>query len=138
VANSTTSALLNGIPVVDVIDEEDGRVAHLLAAPLTAETVQGQIDWSRRFDFMQQHSGQHLLSAVIPQPTVSVHLGLELSTIDVEADKLDLAAIEDRANAAVFSNLPLSVTYEDAATAHRPSQSHRPHRHHPHRHHRRP
>jgi alanyl-tRNA synthetase len=108
---------LNGIPVVDVIDEEDGRVAHLLAAPLTAETVQGQIDWSRRFDFMQQHSGQHLLSAVIPQPTVSVHLGLELSTIDVEADKLDLAAIEDRANAAVFSNLPLSVTYEDAATA---------------------
>lgn len=109
--------LLNGIPVVDVIDEEDGRIAHLLGAPLQAETVHGQIDWTRRFDFMQQHSGQHLLSAVIPQPTLSVHLGLEVSTLDIEADKLDLAAIEDGANAAVFANHPFAVTYEDAATA---------------------
>jgi alanyl-tRNA synthetase len=108
---------LNGISVLDVIDEDDGRIAHLLAAPLSAETVSGEIDWARRFDFMQQHSGQHLLSSVIPQSTVSVHLGLEVSTIDVEAEKLDLAAIEDRANAAVFANHPLTVTYEDAATA---------------------
>ncbi len=107
---------LNATPVLDVIDEEDGRIAHLLAAPLTTEPVRGHIEWSRRFDFMQQHSGQHLLSAVIPQPTLSVHLGVELSTIDVEAEKLDLSAIEDRANAAVFSNHPISVSYEDAAT----------------------
>ncbi len=108
---------LNGTPVLDVIDEDDGRIAHLVAAPLNGNTVIGQIDWTRRFDFMQQHSGQHLLSAVIPQPTLSVHLGLEVSTIDVEAEKLDLAAIEDRANAAVLANHPFSVTYESAATA---------------------
>jgi alanyl-tRNA synthetase len=108
---------LNEVPVVDVIDEDDGRIAHVLSSPLTAETVHGLIDWPRRFDFMQQHSGQHLLSAVIPQPTLSVHLGLELSTIDVEAEKLDLTAIEDRANAAVVANHPLAVSYEDAATA---------------------
>ncbi|MFN9264576.1 MAG: alanyl-tRNA editing protein [Acidobacteriota bacterium] len=108
---------LNGIPVDDVIDEEDGRIAHLLRAPLAAVSVHGEIDWPRRFDFMQQHSGQHLLSSVIPQPTVSVHLGLETSTIDVAADQLDLPALEDRANAAVFANLPVRICYEDAATA---------------------
>jgi alanyl-tRNA synthetase len=108
---------LNGIPIVDVVDEEDGRIAHLLAAPLQADRVKGDIDWSRRFDFMQQHSGQHLLSAVIPHPTVSVHLGLEVSTVDIESEKLDLTAIEDRVNAAVFANRPLGVSYEDAATA---------------------
>ncbi len=108
---------LNGIPVVDVIAEEDGRIAHLLDAPLAADTIQGEIDWTRRFDFMQQHSGQHLLSAVIAQPTLSVHLGLEASTIDIATDKLDLAPIEERANAAVFANLPLGVSYEEASTA---------------------
>lgn len=108
---------LNGIPVLDVIDEDDGRIAHLLAAPLAATTVHGEIDWTRRFDHMQQHSGQHLLSAVIPHLTVSVHLGLETSTIDLETDRLDLAAFEDRANAEVFANRPVTVSFEDAATA---------------------
>src|SRR5580692_4647649 len=54
---------LNGARVVEVADE-DGRIAHVLDSPLTAEEVEGQIDWPRRFDHMQQHTGQHLLSAV--------------------------------------------------------------------------
>src|SRR3954462_15194344 len=54
---------LGGIAVVDVVDEDD-RIAHVLAAPLRTDgSVDAQIDWTRRFDNMQQHTGQHLLSA---------------------------------------------------------------------------
>ena len=64
--------------VLDVVDE-DGRVAHILDRPLNATAVACRIDWNRRFDFMQQHSGQHLLSAVFAEQfefqTVSVHMG---------------------------------------------------------------
>src|SRR5947207_12204847 len=56
---------LGGVAVSDVVDEKD-RVAHVLAAPLAAEAeIAGEIDWSRRYDHMQQHTGQHLLSAVL-------------------------------------------------------------------------
>ena len=57
---------LAGQPVVDVVDEDE-RIAHVLAAPVTVEAgreVIGKVDWTRRFDHMQQHTGQHLLSAV--------------------------------------------------------------------------
>src|SRR5271155_3721337 len=69
-------------PIVDVIDEGD-RVVHVLEQPLglptdSAPEVSGAIDWTRRFDHMQQHSGQHLLSAVLLElsnaATVSFHL----------------------------------------------------------------
>jgi alanyl-tRNA synthetase len=113
---------LSGISVVDVVDEES-RILHLLAEPLdsTAVDVEGTIDWTRRFDHMQQHSGQHLLSAVILEmfdiPTVSFHLGTEVCTIDVAAPKLETAqlqAVEQRANALVFENRPLTVEYGDS------------------------
>src|SRR5664280_2773247 len=72
-----------GLAVVEVVDEEE-RVAHRLAAPLAAGEVAGGIDWKRRFDHMQQHSGQHLLSAVFEElfglHTVSFHLGAESAT----------------------------------------------------------
>ena len=55
---------IDGVAVVEVVEDEE-RIAHRLAAPLGAEgEVAGEIDWTRRFDHMQQHSGQHLLSAV--------------------------------------------------------------------------
>ena len=80
--------------VIEVIDEEE-RVAHVLDAPIAAGEVGGQIDWPRRFDHMQQHSGQHLLSAVLEElfkiPTVSFHLGAEVCTIDVTAPSLATA-----------------------------------------------
>src|ERR1700752_2732226 len=53
------SGTLSGAKVIDVIDEEE-RIAHLLAAPIPSPDVEGHIDWERRFDHMQQHTGQHL------------------------------------------------------------------------------
>ncbi|HLG99315.1 MAG TPA: alanyl-tRNA editing protein [Bryobacteraceae bacterium] len=107
---------IGGVDVVDVVDE-DGRIAHVLAAPLVASEVTGAIDWHRRFDHMQQHTGQHLLSAVLlglyDAPTVSFHLGAESSTIDI-AKSLDggqLRAAERRANEIVFENRPVTVSY---------------------------
>ena len=114
---------LNGIPVRDVVDEGE-RIAHVLTAPLPGDRVEGRIEWERRFDHMQQHSGQHLLSAVLIElfgiPTVSFHLGAETSTIDIAAAGLDAAQIRDagrRCAELVFANRPLTVTFEEAAEA---------------------
>src|SRR5690348_3217336 len=69
---------LDGVSVVDVVDEED-RIAHVLSSPFTAASgpIEGVVDWSRRHDHMQQHTGQHLLSAVFEDllgaKTISVH-----------------------------------------------------------------
>ena len=110
-----------GVPLVDVEDEEE-RIAHVVAAAVDADEVECRIDWARRFDHMQQHSGQHLLSAVFVERfgmgTVSFHLGQESSTIDLETATLDPARAleaERRANDAVFENRPLTVSFEDAA-----------------------
>jgi len=114
---------LAGVPVLDVIDEED-RVAHRLASPLPAGSpVAGEIDWSRRFDHMQQHSGQHLLSAVFEElyglRTVSFHLGAESATIDLEGGAVDARSLieaERRVNELVFENRPIDVRFEDASS----------------------
>jgi len=109
---------LEGRTVVDVVDEED-RIVHILDAALgQTSPVTGLVDWARRFDHMQQHTGQHLLSAVLLElfnfPTVSFHLGAESSTIDVAAAALEarqVLAAEERANALVFENRPVTVEY---------------------------
>ena len=112
---------IDGVPVVEVIDEGD-RIAHVLASPLEASEVTGRIDWARRHDHMQQHSGQHLLSAVLVElcgaPTLGFHLGAESSTIDAGTPALEagqIAAIERRVNQLVFENRPVTVSFEDAA-----------------------
>ena len=112
-----------GVAVQDVVDE-GGSVAHVLAAPVDPGPVDCAIDWDRRFDHMQQHTGQHLLSAVFEEllglHTVSFHLGAESSTIDLEGGALDAAAAaraERRANQLVSENRPVTVVYEDAAQA---------------------
>lgn len=116
---------LGGRRVVDVVDEET-RVVHLLDAPLAPASgaVHGHVDWSRRFDHMQQHTGQHLLSAVLEDlfgwKTVSVHFGDAVSTLDVDADvtpRAKLSAAEDRANLVIAEHRPVSVAFEDAAAA---------------------
>src|ERR1022692_4207703 len=119
-----------GVAVVEVVDEEE-RVAHRLAAPLVAGEVAGEIDWTRRFDHMQQHSGQHLLSAVFEElfglHTVSFHLGAESATIDLEGGPVEARTVmeaERRANQAVSENRAIDVRFEDASAAQGRSEEH--------------
>jgi alanyl-tRNA synthetase len=114
---------LDGLAVVDVIDEDD-RIAHVLAKPITSTNVVGKVEWTRRFSHMQQHTGQHLLSAIFEDlfgmKTVSVHFGDEYSTLDLEADSLSsdqLRKAQRRANEIIAENRAVTVTFEDAATA---------------------
>jgi alanyl-tRNA synthetase len=112
-----------GAAVVDVIDEEE-RIAHRLAEPVEGEVVECSIDWERRFDHMQQHTGQHLLSAVFADrfglKTVSFHLGADSSTIDLEGAAIDAKTAgeaERLANRIITENRLLSMSFEDAAEA---------------------
>lgn len=117
---------LGGAAVLDVVDEGE-RIAHVVGSPLTSGIdVRGAVDWVRRWDHMQQHTGQHLLSAVFQEvlgmATVSFHLGREISTIDLAAAALSAAqmeAVELAANERVWEDRPVAVSYEDAAEANR-------------------
>ena len=112
---------LAGIAIREVIDE-DGRVAHLLESPIQTGEAQARIDWGRRFDHMQQHTGQHLLSAVLIElfniPTVSFHMGAVTSTIDIETPSLDIKKIdraEERCAEIVAEARTVAITYEDSS-----------------------
>ena len=116
---------INGIAVNDVVETGD-RIVHVLASPLVEEAADCRIDWVRRFDHMQQHTGQHLLSAVILDlfeiPTVAFHMGADSSTIEVRAPSFDLDRIRaagQLANEIVFENRPVTVSYADASEANR-------------------
>ena len=112
---------LNGVPVVDVIEREtDGAVIHVLAGALSlgSDEVQGEVDWERRFDLMQQHTGQHILSAAFVESlgasTVSFHLSSEYATIDLDLAPLsaeELNAVETLANQIVFENRPVTARF---------------------------
>lgn len=119
---------LGGHRVVDVVDAGE-EVVHVLdgADPsgglVPGADVAGELDWPRRFDHMQQHTAQHLLSAVfldvLAAKTVSVHLG-ESSTLDLDVALLDADAVrrvEDAANQIVFENRPVTIRFVDAADA---------------------
>ena len=119
---------LAGLPVLDVIDAGE-EVVHVLEGQVPdgrlamGAEVEGDVEWERRFDHMQQHTAQHLLSAVFLQvlgaDSVSVHLG-ESSTLDLEiptCDPGDLRRVEEAANRIVFESRPVTVTFVDAAAA---------------------
>jgi alanyl-tRNA synthetase len=103
--------------VVDVVDV-DGEVVHVLSAALPeGEAVHGQIDWARRFDHMQQHTGQHVLSAALVRvcnaPTISFHLGSETATIDISAavPAVDLERAVDDANRVVWDDRAVAIRF---------------------------
>ncbi|MFD1176796.1 alanine--tRNA ligase-related protein [Paenibacillus puldeungensis] len=115
---------IQGIAVLDVIDEND-EVLHKVERFPEEPEVNCVINWNRRFDHMQQHSGQHLLSAVCRDlyraMTVSFHLGNDYCTIDVDKPELtqdQLSAIEIDANRHIYLNHPILsyfVSGEEAA-----------------------
>ena len=87
------------VAVEETAEDEQGQIWHRVEARLEpGAAVDGRIDWGRRFDHMQQHTGQHLLSAVFQRElgaaTVSFHLGESSSTIDLATGALDAAALE--------------------------------------------
>jgi len=116
--------------VTEVADAEDGRIVHYLEAPaklsVAGAAVHGSIDPERRRDHMQQHTGQHVLSAAFVElyqmPTVSFHMGtseaycsIDLATSSVSAEQI--AAAEKRANQIVFEDRPVRVRYVSRAEA---------------------
>lgn len=112
---------INGARVLAVEEEDGGRIAHLMETAVAEGPAECAIDWERRFDHMQQHTGQHVLSAVLAErlglATVSVHLGSEASTIDLAAASLDAARVlqaERFANEAASEARPVTVSYHEA------------------------
>ncbi len=115
---------LGGVRVVDVIDADDGSIAHVLDAALNEGLpVRGEIDWTRRFDHMQQHTGQHVLSAAFDHlfgnPTVSFHMGAGVATLDLasEATQDAIEAAERDANRVVWEDRPVSIRFVPAEEA---------------------
>lgn len=117
--------VLNGTAVLDVsIRPEDGAVLHWMAGELHGDAVTAEIDWPRRFDHMQQHTGQHILSQgfiqVAEAQTVSFHLSDNSVTIDLDTTSLTPAQVnyvEQLANQVVWENRPIEarfVTLEEA------------------------
>jgi alanyl-tRNA synthetase len=107
------------VAVVEVADEEDGRVLHFTQEPLPAGTaVHGCVDAARRRDHMQQHSGQHVVSAafirLFDMPTVSFHMGAESCTIDLETSGLSPKQVEQAerlANEIVLEDRPVVIRF---------------------------
>ena len=114
--------LLDGIAVTDV-HEKNGIIFHTCAQAVeTGKTVTGVIDWQRRFDHMQQHSGEHIISGILCADyacdNVGFHLGADTVTIDYNADiswEQALSA-EAKANAVIWANETVQVTYPDGET----------------------
>ena len=108
---------LGSANVLDV-REKDGVIVHLCDRPLTAgASVSGKLDWARRFDHMQQHSGEHIVSGMLCSAfhcdNVGFHLGADTVTIDYNADISweQVQNIERRANRYIWENHPIHIWY---------------------------
>ena len=112
---------LGDVRVLEVEDADDGEVVHIVEGDVGPGVVHGRIDWDRRFEHMQQHTGQHVLSAafdrVLKVPTVSFHLGSASSSIDLarEVTAAEIARAEREANRIVWEDRPVSIRFADAA-----------------------
>lgn len=108
---------LNQVPVINV-EEIDGEIRHYVNEEIHADEVTGYVSWKRRFDHMQQHAGQHILSAIFWDhfniPTIGFHLGREIVTIDLETSDLSIETAEEAvflANQIVLENRPITVRW---------------------------
>lgn len=113
------TGILGNVRVTDV-HEKDGQVIHYTDGPLpVGEMVRGVIDWDRRFQHMQEHSGEHLVSGLIHQrfgyDNVGFHMGTDEVTIDFNGtlEWADLMAIEEKANGMIWENLEISAVYPE-------------------------
>ena len=111
------TGMLGGVAVTDT-HTSDGAVVHLCQAPLpVGAAVEGEIDWARRFDHMQQHSGEHIVSGLICAAkgcsNVGFHMGADVVTIDFNAEIAwdDLLEIERRANEYIYEDHPIDINF---------------------------
>ena len=108
---------LSGVRVTDTHERGD-EIVHFCDAPLAVgETVEGAIDYDRRFSFMQLHSGEHILSGIVHRrfgyENVGFHMGTDFVTIDFSGmlGPDDLAAVEAEANEWIWKNIPIRITW---------------------------
>jgi len=108
---------IEGVEVLKVVEDGE-RIVHVLAADVPAGSIRGKIDWTTRFDHMQQHSGQHILSQaffeLLRGETRSFHLGAEISTLEIglaKAEEEDIERVERRANEVVFENREIKTYF---------------------------
>jgi alanyl-tRNA synthetase len=101
---------IDGINVLKVVEDKE-EVAHLVEKDVSSKKIKGKIDWERRFDHMQQHSGQHILSQsfyeLFEAETLSFHLGIDSSTVEMDLRKIseeEIEKVEKRANDIIFQN----------------------------------
>jgi len=102
--------VINGIEIIKVLEDE-ARIIHLLAGGISSDKVTGKVEWETRFDHMQQHSGQHILSQsfheLLGAETLAFHLGEAFSTLEMDLRKIseeEIENIEERANEIVYEN----------------------------------
>jgi alanyl-tRNA synthetase len=105
------TGMINSVEVIDVLEDENQQIVHLLEKTLKGFHVECEINWERRFDHMQQHSGQHILSQALLKTsgavTISFHLGEQSATIDIDQSGLAPETIfnaERLANRIIFEN----------------------------------
>jgi len=108
---------IDGVEVIKVVEDGE-RIVHVLARDVAAARVKGWIDWATRFDHMQQHSGQHLLSQaffeLLRGETKSFHLGADVSTLEIglaKAAEEDIERVERRANEVAFENREIKTYF---------------------------
>jgi alanyl-tRNA synthetase len=114
---------LGDTSVVEVVDRDDGVILHVVAGTITLGPAHGAVDWPRRFEHMQQHTGQHVLSAAFDRlagaRTESFHLGSVSSTIDLNrtVPVPEIDRVEDQANRIVWEDRPVAIRFVDAEEA---------------------
>ena len=108
---------VSGYPILDVRMRPDGGVEHVLQAPV-AGVVDVEVNWAARLDFMQQHTAQHLMTAIATArfgwKTIAFHMNQDRSDIEFELDSVsrqDLMTLEEAVNQAVFDDLPVSISF---------------------------
>jgi alanyl-tRNA synthetase len=111
------------VRVLEVVDVDEAKILHVVDRAPSTTSLHGTIDWTRRFDHMQQHTGQHVLSAafdrLLAARTESFHLGTEESTIDLarEVTPAEIARAEQEANRIVWEDRPVAIRFASAEEA---------------------
>jgi alanyl-tRNA synthetase len=102
--------------VKDVFENEHGEIIHCVDRPVDSQDLECSINWERRFDHMQQHTGQHVLSQAFLRTskldTVSFHMGVDYATIDLDAESASMEQVrqaEDLANSILYENRPIKI-----------------------------